>query len=494
MLIIPVENKPDWRNPPIATLLLIIINIIVFFGYQSKDEQRIEVAQNWYGNVHLLAQERAPFLDYLAKQKPEVLEKLKQHGLVEPENANEEGQPSTRLDDVQFQYAYADDDFVHALHQQLDQDETWRQRREQFEKLTSRFSVNAYGFIPAEARWYTWFTSLFLHGGLDHILGNMVFLFLFGFALEIAIGRGVFLLLYVLSGLGGNLLYWAANQGSHVAVIGASGAISGLMGMYIALYGLRKINFFYSVLFYASNFRAPALIVFPVWVIYELYGAWRGGDGIGHWAHSGGLLFGFVLLALWMRFGLKYNQDYVEKKENNAPWKEKLTQLQSLISSMRFTEAKQQGMALAAAYPHAAEVWQVLYDLVKISPASKEYHQVAHQLFKQVRTASQNPALKLLIDDTVADYAKLGGATPAFTEATSIHLLQRMTNKGDVVMTKYLLDRLLSLNSVHEQMPRFLQSAINLTAKSGDMASSQQYRNILRQQFPRSEEARQSLT
>ena len=497
MLIVPVENRPDWKTPPVATLLLILVNVLVFFGYQAKDPQRIEAAYRWYSESNLLARERGPFLQYVKRTSPQLLEgsgaPAAADGGGDDETTEGVQAQSSALDQLQFQYALSDQDFIQALQLELGGDTQWQADRKKLERLADSISIRAYGFIPADARWDTWFTSMFLHVNFEHLLGNMVFLFLFGFALEIAIGRPVFLLLYILSGLGGGVLYWAAEMGSHGAAVGASGAISGLMGMYIAVYGLRRINFFYSVIFYAGHFRAPALIVFPVWVGYELLGAWRGGDGVGHWAHSGGLLFGFVLLALWLRFGLKYNRDYVEKIDHDAPWKAAVARLQELMAAMKLPEAREQGMQLVAAYPQEAQVWRALYDVVKISPSSREYHQVAHGLFKQIRHGIRNPALKSLIEDVAHDYIRLGGKAPALTESVALELAQRMGRSEHVEPFVFLVDRLLALNSQHETMPRILLAAVNLSAKSGNPTLAQRYRDELLRRFPRSEEARQVL-
>lgn len=518
MLIIPLEHRPDWRNPPVLTVLLIIINVLVFFGYQAKDPQREAVAWQWYSTSQLLQAERRPFLDYLRETDPQTLKQLEiaeansgpdaidedergncgcqmpdqpAESQAEPPQPIVERQPSP-MDQAQFRYAMNESAFRAFVQQKLSGDMAWQKANAHFDELRRKISFLAYGFVPAEAHWYNWFTSMFLHANVEHLLGNMIFLFIFGFSLEIAIGRGPVLLLYLLSGLGGDLLDWSFHMHSLVPSIGASGAISGLMGMYIALYGLRKINFFYSLIFYAGHFRAPALIVFPVWVGHEVYGALRSNDGIGHWAHSGGLLFGFVLLALWLRFGLNYNRDYVEKIDHDAPWKTALHKLEELVAAMKLGEARQQGMQLAATYPRVPQVWRALYDVVKISPSSREYHQVAHDLFKQIRHAGQVPELRPLIEQVASDYARQGEEkTPAFTETVALELAQRINRSDNLKLFVFLVNRLLALKSQHEAMPTILQVASNLAAKNGDATLARQYRDILLRSFPASEAARQ---
>jgi hypothetical protein len=319
----------------------------------------------------------------------------------------------------------------------------------------------------------------------------MVFLFLFGFALEIAVGRGIFLLLYLCSGLGGTLLYWVSELGTNHSVLGASGAISGLMGMYIALYGLKRISFFYNVIFFSGQVRAPALIVFPVWVGYELLGAGYGEDGVAHWAHTGGLLFGYGLLALWMRFGLKVNRDYVEKIDHDAPFKSAQRQIQELVVAMRLDAARQAAERLLKAHPRDARAWRTWYGVVKISPSSREYHQAVHTLFKQAGNAPRDPALQALIEEVAHEYVRIGGDAPALTASVSLMLAQRLGRVEHIKPLAFVVDRLLAVQCRQEAMPGILQAAANLSAKAALTAQAHRYREQLRARFPDSAEARQ---
>lgn len=487
MLIVPVENRPDWKNPPVATLLLILINVLVFFVYQGKDPQRLEQSFRWYVESGLGEREEQSFHHYLSLAEPKVKEAF--------DAADEEDMPRqerlARQRSLQFQHAAFDPEFAQALHQELDSDTQWRTDRSRFEQLVRSLSYRGYAFNAKEARWDTWITSMFLHGSFMHLLGNMVFLFLFGFALEIAIGRGVFLLLYLCSGFGGTLLYWMSEFGTDHSALGASGAISGLMGMYIALYGLRKINFFYNFIFFTGQLRAPALIVFPIWVGHELLGASDGNDGVAHWAHTGGLLFGFVLLALWMRLGLNYNRNFVEKIEHDAPFQSALSRIQELVVTMKLDEARRAAAQLVKTHPHDARAWRALYNVVKISPASREYHETVHGLFKQAGNAARDPALQTLIEEVAHEYTGTGGATPALTESVSLLLAPRLGRVEHIKPLAVLTERLLERQCQHEMMPRILQAAANLSARAALTAQAQRYREQLLARFPDSEEARQ---
>jgi membrane associated rhomboid family serine protease len=485
MLIVPMENRPDWRNPPLATLLLIVINVLVFFVYQGKDPQRLEHSYRWYTESGLAERERPPFLAYL-----NGIDATLEDDADDADDAGPAHQ-SARERNAQFHHAAYDPAFARALHQQLDADPAWRARRSHFEALVNTVSSRAYAFNAREARPVTWFTNMFLHGSAMHLLGNMVFLFLFGFSLEIAIGRGTFLLLYLCSGLGGTLLYWASELGNDQSVLGASGAVSGLMGMYIALYGVKKISFFYNVIFFTGQIRAPALIMFPVWVGYELVGAYYATDRVAHWAHTGGLLFGFVLLALWMRVGLKVDRNYVEKTDADAPFKAALAQIQELVVAMKFDAARRAAAALVTAHPREARAWRSWYGVVKIAPASRDYHQVVHSLFKQASHAARDPALQTLIEEVAHDYTRIESERPALTESASLALAARLGRVEHIKPLGVVIERLLALECRHAAMPRLLQAAANLSARAALTAPAQHYRAQLQARFPDSEEARQ---
>ena len=120
-----------------------------------------------------------------------------------------------------------------------------------------------YGFIPDKHRAFTFITYMFLHDGSEHLIGNMVILFLVGFTVEAVIGPMRYLAFYLLSGLCSVMLFWGIYPDSQIPLVGASGCVAGVMGMYSALFGIQKIRFFYIILFYFGYARLPAIRVVP---------------------------------------------------------------------------------------------------------------------------------------------------------------------------------------------------------------------------------------
>ena len=154
----------------------------------------------------------------------------------------------------------------------------------------------------------SWFTAMFMHGSWDHILGNMVFLAVFGKNVEDAFGRWRYLLFYVAGGFVANAtqtavtLIFGSAGASTVPVLGASGAIAAVLGAYIVLYPNSRVLGLLVII----PVRLPAWVFLGVWFLYQLYEANYGlfsasanGGGVAFSAHVGGFLFG-VIVASWL--------------------------------------------------------------------------------------------------------------------------------------------------------------------------------------------------
>jgi rhomboid family protein len=151
----------------------------------------------------------------------------------------------------------------------------------------------------ALAAWATLVTSMFIHAGVLHIVGNMLYLFIFGAAVEEAMGHGRFLCFYLASGIAAACAMVAFAPHSHVPVIGASGAIAGVLGAYFVLYPRARILTLLPLFIMIYFLEIPAVVYLLVWFAAQLYfglgtsGASAG--GVAWWAHVGGFLFGMGL-------------------------------------------------------------------------------------------------------------------------------------------------------------------------------------------------------
>lgn len=150
----------------------------------------------------------------------------------------------------------------------------------------------------------TLFTSMFLHGGLLHLLGNMLYLWIFGDNVEALIGHFHFLAFYILCGLGACLTYIVFDSNSGIPMIGASGAISGVLGAYMVIYPGARVHVLVFIFFFIRVIRVPALIVLGFWFIIQVLnglGALGGGStgNVAWFAHIGGFVLGALLIWLF---------------------------------------------------------------------------------------------------------------------------------------------------------------------------------------------------
>lgn len=160
--------------------------------------------------------------------------------------------------------------------------------------------IDAYGFKPADFALVTIFTSMFLHGGIDHIFGNMWFLFIFGDNVEDKLGKIRYVVFYLLAGIAATVTHFATNIGSTIPAIGASGAISGVLGAYLAFYPKVRVHV-------ASGYyhgAVPAYFMLGFWFVLQLiFGAvsfvGARGSGIAFWAHIGGFVFGYAVAKIY---------------------------------------------------------------------------------------------------------------------------------------------------------------------------------------------------
>jgi membrane associated rhomboid family serine protease len=149
--------------------------------------------------------------------------------------------------------------------------------------------------------WATVLTSMFLHGGWFHLIGNMLFLWIFGNNVEDALGHLRFLLLYLASGIAAALVQATSSPASHVPMIGASGAIAGVLGAYSLLYPRANVHVFVWIVIFFRIVNVPASILLGLWFAMQLVSGLArgpGSPGIAFWAHVGGFVTGMILLAV----------------------------------------------------------------------------------------------------------------------------------------------------------------------------------------------------
>ena len=169
------------------------------------------------------------------------------------------------------------------------------------EGTTLRLSSSTVCVLGAERTWYTPLSSMFMHGGWIHLIGNMWFLWLFGNNVEDSMGHVRYFAFYILCGLAAAAAQTIFTPSSIIPMVGASGAISGVMGAYVVLYPRVRVHLFVPLGFFFFRTAVPAYLMLGYWFLLQLMGgsAASGEGGVAFWAHVGGFLAGAALITLF---------------------------------------------------------------------------------------------------------------------------------------------------------------------------------------------------
>lgn len=352
MIIIPIEKKFDWKRAPLALFAVVFLNILIFFVYQSGDPKKLESALGRY-------MERG----YLDKEWPIIQEYLEQKEdndtLSRANTLKEEG----NLTELHLLVLGRADIYEHLLaesrnHFYDDYYITWLRDRQSLQDTFNSMSVYALGLKPNDLNPLHLLTYQFLHGSIMHLLGNMIFIVVFGFAVEACIGHWRFIAFYLTSGVVGGVFHVLVQSNSYAPLVGASGALAGLMAMYLAIFRLQKIEFFYWVLFFVGYFKAPALAIFPLYLLKELYLYFSSPESsVAFMAHAGGLLAGAALMVGSLKFDKNLlDQEYIEEDQSVDPKQAALADIYAALGQFQYEKT----MALVTA---TLQKWPADFDL-----------------------------------------------------------------------------------------------------------------------------------
>jgi len=171
--------------------------------------------------------------------------------------------------------------------------------------------------------WYTVITSMFMHGGWLHVIGNMWFLWIFGGNVEDAMGPARFVVFYLLCGTAAAALQVAADPSSQIPMVGASGAIGGVMGAYILLYPRVHVHLLFIFIFYVTTIAVPAYLMIGYWIVVQLLSGvmthGNDGGGVAFWAHVGGFVAGALLVLVFRDRALLERHPYHGWRQRHAP-------------------------------------------------------------------------------------------------------------------------------------------------------------------------------
>ena len=171
--------------------------------------------------------------------------------------------------------------------------------------------------LPASA---TLITSMFLHGGWMHLIGNMLYLWIFGNNIEDVMGHKRFVLFYVICGLAAALSHAITDPSSTVPMVGASGAISGILGAYLLLFPHAQVLVLIPLGFFTRLMYVPAGFVLVIWFVLQILSSLAGGGGVAWFAHIGGFVAGMALIGLFKRRDVRFFAPAHHRSWQRARW------------------------------------------------------------------------------------------------------------------------------------------------------------------------------
>jgi membrane associated rhomboid family serine protease len=311
-------------------------------------------------------------------------------------------------------------------------------------------STIRWGLIPNEPSLVTLLSSQFMHGDWFHLLGNMLFLIMFGIAMERHWGARRFLPAYLLCGIGAGLLFIASAPNSGIPLVGASGAISGLMGLFAGTFRLRKLEFFYTLGFFFGSFRAPALVLFPVWLGWELIQAATMNSNVAYMAHAGGLLTGLALAFL-----LPFTEQPNRQKGTQPGMDGDDTQVpaicQQLAEQLRFDDAQSRCRQWLVNHPKSRPLW---FFFLQMGLRRK---QLDAAMKEAVKTLSERQGSDALLGALWQEYEFLGGDIRALPPAYQLLLAELAWRQQRSKLVREIVQDLQKKQWQHPRLERLSQ-------------------------------------
>ena len=475
-MFLPLDRKPDWRNPPTITLLLIVVNFLCFALWQHNDERYEADAYQYYLNSSLPDIELPLYRQFLSDSK-EVLP-LSAAAADDPGNEL----VFSMLFDSKFQQALEQGRIINASHPDYN---TWLQQHDEFKLRLSKIVIYNYSLKTAQPDIITLFSHMFLHGDWVHLISNLVFLFLVGFSVEITLGKKVYLGAYLTAGLCSGLFYIMLDPDSLRWGVGASGAIAGLIGMYTVLFGRRKIRFFYTLLFYFDYVKAPAILLLPAWLAYELYNQFFMPSNINNLAHIGGLLSGAVIGFVAKKY-MHINFSYLDEEDKQEKFKTLYQQGMEYMAKMDTPRARQAFKELEQDYPDKLEVVEQLFNLAKFKPESEDIHFYANKLFNMQLTEKLSTKY---IHDIFIDYAELVQPNVRINPEQLMTLALRFAAGGFIEDAEKIVLYLTTRKNEFARNAEGLMALATHYKRNQNQSKAEKYLKILLECYPNSNEA-----
>ncbi len=385
-MFIPLTKKISWRNPPFVTIAIILINVFVFFVIQADDTTNQREAHVLYFESGLNQIEFPLYVAFLESNRPKSYKKI--------ENADFEDDPDVQM--WLYSKLIFDKDFLDAVASgEIGSDDILEKSnheslRAEYQAQLDKVVTLQYGFRPARPRAVTWLTTMFLHGGIGHLLGNMIFLWFVGCLIEYGCRRWLFVVIYLIGGFAATGLFWLLNTDSLVPLVGASGAISGIMGAFTVFYGFKKVRFWFNPGFYFSILKFPAIIMLPFWIGSELFQMVTNEvSNVAFAAHLGGLIGGSILGFILGRIPHLLDHDGFQGAEDD-PVQPMIEKALEHMGRLEFNKARELLTNAGALQSENETVLRHLFTIDRQDPDTPQFHATSQKLLEHLCRRSED--------------------------------------------------------------------------------------------------------
>ncbi|HEX7151459.1 MAG TPA: rhomboid family intramembrane serine protease [Thermoanaerobaculia bacterium] len=390
MILLPIgRDESEIQRHAWISYFIIAANILVFFlaGIAERNSHMVRIEKKWDETLQY-AVER-PYLRLPPEMTAVLPEGLRHQLSIAARNAP---QPSARR-------------------MRIEQEELDLLAGQAL-KLYRQLPFMRFGYIPAEGGAVTLLTSLFIHAGFFHLLGNMLFFFASGPFIEDVFGRPLFALLYVGGGIVATLAYASRHPESTIPLVGASGAIAAVMGAYLVRFFRSKVEFLFIPFLlrptWHFRFFLPAFVVLPLWFLEQVWemasSEASSGNSVAFSAHVGGFVFGVAVAAIVRATGFeeKFVNPVVLKQ---TTWKadERVLDAMNAHRAGDFVTARQQLNAALTANANDVEALRVSLDVARDANDAKTLDTHATRLLGCYLELKDDELAQTLIHDFGGD-------------------------------------------------------------------------------------------
>ena len=479
MLIIPLTGKISWRNPPFVTIAVILLNCLVWFVLQAGDMARQHELSDFYFNSGLADIEISHYVAYREGRLEEPVEYLTVEAL------GDETKIQYFLEmqqDKVFQRKLRNEEIITSTD---DMYADWMRLKTEYELKQSGISTRRYGFIPDQPSLLTSFTYMFMHASTGHLVGNMIFLWIVGCILEMGLGRVQYTVLYLVGGLFAGWAFWLVYMTSTIPLVGASGAVAGLMGAFAVLFGKKRVKIFYYLGFYFNYIKIPALILLPIWLGKEFYQLFAGdARHVAYVAHIGGLIGGALYGLICLKLSLGFNQEVIK----DTPVDEVSPLIEKALTHIAELDMQTGRMLLEKALaiePDNINVLTHLFNVYKLDPEDEKYHGVTQKLLFEL-TRSYNTYEKA--HHIYTDYLRHTNR-PHLTPQLYIQLTTMFAATGHLEIAVKIISMLLKKVPESPGVPTALLKLARAYRQKGMAKNGNQCLRLICNKYPDSSEA-----